>query len=323
MDEHRIIIDTDPGVDDAMAIFYALSAARIRVEALTTVYGNVDADLATTNALRLLEVAGRPEIPVARGAVRPLTSPYKGAVDFVHGTDGQGEAGLDPPKTARLAERATELIISRLRSNPGRLTLVALGPLTNLALALLEAPDIAGLARQVVIMGGNLTVPGNASVAAEANILNDPEAAEIVLTAGWPVVMVGLDVTQRIVMTPEDLERIYRIPRPEARHLARIVPYYHRFYAEEVGCNGIYVHDSSTISYLLHPEAFSLEERGVVVDTGAGIGRGRTWPIPVGDEAAGDPRLRGRPPIRYALEADARRLIEAEIAALERQPDGT
>lgn len=321
MDQRRIIIDTDPGVDDAMAIFYALSAPGLEVLGLTTVYGNVGVELAGTNAVRLLEIAGRPEIPVALGASRPMTRPYRGVVDFVHGSNGQGDAPLDPPRGRPVPERATEFLIDRLRAHPGEITLVALGPLTNLALALIEAPDIARLAREVVIMGGNLTVPGNASVAAEANILNDPEAADLVLSAGWPVVMIGLDVTHRIRMTPDDLQRIYAIPSPEGRHLAQIVPFYHRFYAQDVGCDGIYVHDSTTISYLLHPEAFTLEERGVVVDTSDGISRGKTWPVPLGDEAARDPRMQGRPPVRYALDVDARRLIEAEITALGWKPE--
>ena len=170
-------------------------------------------------------------------------------------------------------------------------------------------------------MGGNVHVGGNASTAAEANILNDPEAADIVFSAPWPVTICGLDVTHRILMTPDDLERAYRVDSPVGRHLARIVPFYHAFYEKHVGSNGIYVHDSTTISYLLHPDAFVTESHRLLVDTGSGVGRGKTWPVATRDEAG---RVAGsvtRPEITVCVDADARRVVEAEIAALERAAD--
>lgn len=303
----QIIIDTDPGIDDAMAIFYALAAPEIEVLGFTTVFGNVDSDLATLNALRLLEIAGRSDIPVARGALRPLAMPYRGPVDFVHGTDGQGNVNLPAPETSAVDRRATEFIIETLSARPGEVTIVTLGPLTNLALLLLEYPEIAGMVRGVVGMGGNLHVPGNASPAAEANILNDPEAADLVLGAPWPVTLCGLDVTHRITMTPADLDRIMRVDGAMGNHLARIVPFYRAFYEANGGSNGIYVHDSTTISYLLHPDKFTTERTPVRVDTGNGIGRGKTWPS----------RETVRPAVTVCLGAEERFLVEAEIATLE------
>jgi inosine-uridine nucleoside N-ribohydrolase len=319
MAHYNIIVDTDPGIDDAMAVFYALGSPGIEVLGLTTIFGNVGTDLATENALRLLEIADRPDIPVARGASRPLATAYRGAVEFVHGENGQGGVRLDPPKTHESSARATQFIIDTVTARPGEVTLVTLGPLTNLALALIERPEIARQVRGVVAMGGNVHVPGNASATAEANILNDPEAADIVFSAEWPVTICGLDVTHRITMSPDDLKRIYQIDSPVGRHLARIVPFYHAFYESHVGSDGIYVHDSTTISYLLHPEAFSVERVPLVVDTGHGIGRGKTWPVVLRDEAGRSDAAR-RPPVTVCLDADSRRLVESEISVLEQMP---
>lgn len=299
-----------------MAIFYALASPEIEVLGLTTVFGNVDVALGTENALRLTEIAGFPTIPVARGAARPLRGEYAGAVDFVHGKNGQGDATLIPPSRGEDPRSATEFIWETVQAYPGDVTLVTLGPLTNLALSLIERPEIAGLVKNVVTMGGNVHSLGNATTAAEANIGNDPEAADIVFSAPWDVTICGLDVTHRILMTPGDLDRIYRIDSPIGRHLAAIVPFYHRFYAEEVGCDGIYVHDSTTLSYLLHPEAFETERSALVVDTGDGVGRGKTWPVKRGDAAGRDERYRRRRPVTVCVDADSRRVIDAQIAAL-------
>ncbi|MFP4210793.1 MAG: nucleoside hydrolase [Alkalispirochaeta sp.] len=342
MTQHSIIIDTDPGIDDAMAIFYALGAPEIDVVGITTVFGNAPVETTTRNALSLLEIAGRQDIPVARGAARPLASAYRGSVDHVHGADGQGNVALPPPAIEEDPRRATEFIIDTVRKRPGEITLVTLGPLTNLALLLLERPEIARNVKGVVAMGGNLYVPGNASPAAEANTLNDPESADLVLQAPWPVTMCGLDVTHTITMTPADLDRIAGIDTPEGRHLARILPFYHAFYATHVGSNGIYVHDSTTISWLRHPDAFTVEKLPLTVETGDGVGRGKLRPFPVrtrdgggdtdegstgvtdgGVEPVAEPtagsRLPGdeRRPVTYCTGADARRLVEAEIAVLE------
>jgi len=325
MTRHSIIIDTDPGIDDAMAIFYALGAPEIDVVGITTVFGNAPVATTTRNALSLLEIAGRRDIPVARGAARPLASAYRGSVDQVHGADGQGNTALPPPDLQEDPRRATEFIIDTAASRPGEITLVTLGPLTNLALLLLERPEIARSVKAVVAMGGNLYVPGNASPAAEANILNDPESADLVLQAPWPVTMCGLDVTHRITMTPADLDRIAGIDTPRGRHLARILPFYREFYETHVGSNGIYVHDSTTISWLRHPDAFTVEELPLTVDTGDGIGRGKLWPLPEppegesggADRAAVPAPGSARRPVTYCTGVDARRVVNAEIGVLE------
>src|SRR3954470_3774154 len=236
----RIVIDTDPGIDDSMAIFYALASPELDVVGLTTVFGNAETSLCTTNALRLLEIAGRADIPVAHGADQPLAMPYRGAVAFAHGSDGQGDVFLPPPTTSPVTEDAAHFLVRTALESPGEITLVALGPLTNVALAMQLEPRFTSQLAELVLMGGNAFSGGNASPAAEANILNDPEAADIVFGADCPIVMAGLDVTEQTLMTSDDLRRVAEIDSPPARHLSAIVPYYAHFFAERLGIDGIH-----------------------------------------------------------------------------------
>ena len=177
---HRTIIDTDPGVDDSMAILLAFRSPELHVEGLTTVFGNTGTDITTANALRLVELAGKPETPVARGAEKPLLRPYIGEGWRVHGRNGLGGVDMPPAQGKPDPRRAAQFIVDMVMANPGEITLVPLAPLSNIALAVMLEPDIVKNVKQVVLMGGAATVPGNASPAAEANIRNDPEAASIV-----------------------------------------------------------------------------------------------------------------------------------------------
>jgi inosine-uridine nucleoside N-ribohydrolase len=308
----QIIIDTDPGVDDAMAIFFALRSPELEVIGLTTVFGNVHTDLATSNALRLLEIAGRADIPVARGADHPLAGPFAGPVPFVHGDDGQGNANLPPPLAQPCAQRAASFIVEQVMAAPGEITLVPIGPLTNIALALRLEPQIAANVREVVLMGGNALAPGNATPAAEANIHNDPEAADIVFGAPWPVTMVGLDVTHRVTMGPDHLERYAAADNLLARHIARIVPHYRRYFENAYGIRGIYVHDSSAIAYLIDPTLFRTERWPLRVET-QGISRGKTWP---GNGERPLPPWEGRPLVTCCVEVDGARLVDLELGRL-------
>ena len=277
MTARKILIDTDPGIDDAMAIFYSLASPEFDVVGLTTIFGNAHTATCTTNALTLLEIAGRTDIPVARGAARPLAMDYRGPVTFVHGTDGQGDVNLPPPATKPVAVDAARFIIDTVMAAPGEITLVPLGPLTNIAMALILEPDLPKHLAGIVLMGGAAFVGGNASPAAEANILNDPEAADLVFGADCPIVMLGLDVTEQTVMSDAALTTIATFDNPQARHIARIVPFYREFYRSRLGLDGIVVHDSSTISYLLAPQHFTTVAYPIRVDTGHGVGRGKTW----------------------------------------------
>lgn len=308
----KIIIDTDPGVDDTMAIFFALRSPELDVIGLTTIFGNVHTTLATTNALRLLEIAERTDIPVAKGADNPLAGQYKGPVPFVHGDDGQGNIHLPPPITQPIRQTAAEFIIEQIMSAPGEITLAPVGPLTNIALALRLEPRIVQNVKQVVLMGGNALVPGNSTPAAEANIHNDPEAADIVFGAGWPIIMVGLDVTHTVRMSPEHLHRYAQTNNPLAQHIAHIIPHYAAYFERDLGIQGIYVHDSSAIAYLIDPTLFKTENWPIRVET-QGLSRGKTWPNIRNREAL---EWLGRPPVTVCVEADSERIVDLELQRL-------
>lgn len=317
----KIILDTDPGMDDTMAIFLALASPELDVIGLTTIFGNVRTNLATTNALRLLEIAGRTEIPVAKGANDPLTRPFAGPVPFVHGEDGQGNVELPPPTTQAVRETAAAFMVRQVMAYPGEITLVPIGPLTNLALALRLEPGIVEQVREVVLMGGNALVPGNASPAAEANILNDPEAADVVLGAAWPVTMVGLDVTHQVHMTPDQIARLGQTASPMAQHIAKILPFYQSFFETAYShwkLQGIYVHDSSAIAYLIDPTLFEVKQWPIRVET-EGLGRGKTWPaIP----SSSDPDAqvpepwRDRPLVNVCMGVEGTRVVELTLSRL-------
>lgn len=306
----RIILDTDPGIDDAMALYCALRSPEVEVVALTTVFGNGGVDLTTTNALRLLEIAGRTDIPVARGAAGPLTGVYRGGAEVVHGRDGQGDIFLSAPTTRAVDRDAPDYIVERVLAEPGAITLVAIGPLTNVALALRREPRIAGLVHRVVLMGGNAFVSGNITPAAEANIYNDAQAADEVFAAGWPVTMIGLDVTHRTIMSATELGRYSRANNPMAQHIARIAPFYLDFTRGNDGLDGIYVHDSTAIAYLICPEAFTLQRHRIRVET-EGFARGKTWPARIG--VYGSEAWAGRPEVHVAVAVDGARTVAMEL----------
>lgn len=314
----KVIIDTDPGIDDAMAIFYALSSPEIGVVGLTSVFGNAHTEITTLNALHLLQIADRDDIPVAAGTDRPLVSDYRGPADFVHGSDGQGNVftveSRPEHSTKPIEKRAPEFIIDMVRRHPGEITLVPLGPLTNVAMAMLLEPGFEKNLAEIVLMGGNAFVPGNATPTAEANIVNDPEAADIVFGAACPITMCGLDVTERILMTGEDLDRIAHPNTPRARYLASIVPFYRDFYRKWLKVDGIYVHDSTTISWLLHPEIFETVRYPIRVDTSNGLSRGKTWPSR--GTSAGEEPWQDRPAVTICTGADSRKAVTYELERL-------
>ncbi len=194
---HKIILDTDPGIDDAMAIFTAMAHPDIELLGLTTVFGNVSAELALQNGLRLTEMAGV-SIPVCKGCTVPRNERVLSYPDFVHGTDGFGNLNLPAPSGKASELDSADFIIETVKKHPNAVTIVAVGPLANLALAIERAPEILPLVKEVVLMGGSAFTDGNVSPVAEANIFSDPHSADLVMGAEWPVVMVGLDVTHEV-----------------------------------------------------------------------------------------------------------------------------
>jgi len=261
----RIILDTDPGIDDALAIFLALASPEVQLEAITTVSGNVHVDLTTRNTLSLLELAGRADIPVARGCTRPLLrQPVEAA--YVHGSNGLGEVELPTPRTSVVAQHATELIIEKILQAPGEITLVAIGPLTNVALALRREPRIAQAVREVVIMGGALRVPGNTTPAAEFNILADPHAAHMTFHGGWPIRLVSLDVTNRTPLHREQVVQLAHNGHAVTRCMEQMIDYYFDVFAPAYGVTAFAMHDPLCLAAAFQPEWITWEPAYVDVE---------------------------------------------------------
>ncbi len=276
----KAIYDTDPGVDDAMALYFALAHPGIDVVGITTTFGNVSVEQAATNALYLTAIAGK-KVPVTKGVKSPWVKPGEAPPDFIHGADGLGNLSrrvathnvLDPRSSA-------QFIVDMARANPGEITLVAVGPLGNLSLALKLDPELPKLLREVIIMGGTVDEPGNVSPVAEANIWNDPHAADHVFTAGWKLTMVGLDVTHRVVaeltLFKKFAEHHSHIATDTLHHA---VAFYANFYSglhPHLAANpGCFAHDLLAFIYLVSPELFKLE-RGCVRVVTDGIAQGQT-----------------------------------------------
>ncbi|MEZ5243994.1 MAG: nucleoside hydrolase [Acidimicrobiales bacterium] len=311
----RVLIDTDPGVDDAMAIIMALASPELDVVGLTTIFGNAATHVTTRNALTLVDVAGRPDIPVAAGASAPIAGTYLGPVPVVHGDNGLGDAVLPTPAGSIVAEPAADFIHTVAATDPGAVTLLALGPLTNLALALDRHPELPGLVHEVVVMGGNALVPGNATPVAEANINNDPEAADRVFGAPWKVTMVGLDVTHQVNMGGAAIERIAAGTSAGARLLAGAMPHYRRFYETRNGIDGIFVHDPSTVAFLLDPDAFTTHAWPLRVETES-FSRGKTWPNMGDTDDETPPAWKNRPPVHVCTAVDGPRVVDLVVERL-------
>lgn len=278
--KHFVIYDTDPGVDDAMALYYALAHPAIELLGITTSFGNVTAPQATANALYLTQLAGR-NIPVAQGAKQPLAKHAEAPPDFIHGSDGLGNLPSRAAATGQADPRsAAQFIVDMARQHPGQITLVPVGPLTNMALALQLEPKLPQLLKQVVLMGGSIAEHGNVSPVAEANIWCDPHAADAVLTAGFKLTMVGLDVTYRVLLPISMFEKIAAKHRHAATDtLLHAVKFYSAFYqsrfAHMKDFNGCYGHDVLALICLTNPELFGYES-GPTRVVAEGIAQGHT-----------------------------------------------
>lgn len=271
----KIILDTDPGIDDAMAILFAEASPAIELLGITTVFGNATIEDGTRNALWIKERFGMQAI-IAKGADRPLRRPPVGATTVVHGEHGLGDVTAGEVQGSADPRPAWQFIVDSLKAAPGEITLVTIGPLTNLALALEQAPEITGLVKQVVVMGGAFGVNGhrgNVTPYAEANIHDDPEAADQVFTADWPVVIIGLDVTQQSVFSGAYLDALRDDAGEVGQFLWDVSRFYLRFYSARIGMDGCHVHDPSAIAYVINPALFTLREGAVrVVTDGPAIG---------------------------------------------------
>src|SRR3984885_13031799 len=276
----RMILDVDTGIDDAMAILYALARPGISLEALTTTFGNTDVDTATRNTLSILELAGRDDIPVARGPGRSLLKPFVKGADHVHGANGLGDVALPEPTGRAIAESAPDLIIRMVRENPGEITLCPVGPVTNVALALAKAPEIARLVRKVVIMGSTIFHPGIHGPTApmvDANFANDPEAAHIVLRSGADITLVGMDVTMRTLFSTKMIDEVAREGDQAAKTLMRMTEFYLKAYKGMYpGIEGCGLHDPLAVAVAEDPSLARTERMFVDVELHGELTRGQT-----------------------------------------------
>ena len=275
----RVIIDTDPGIDDAAAILFALHSRVLQVEAVTTVFGNVEVEQATRNALTILDVAGRAGIPVHAGSARPLTREPNYA-KYIHGDNGLGNIAAGSPSTRPASTGAVDAMISRIMAAPGEITLIALGPLTNVAVALAAEPRMARNVRRLILMGGAVLTWGNVTPAASANLYNDPEAARIVYRSGATLVQVGLDVCRPTVITREHLDRIWKSDTPASRFLMAITPFIQEAYRargiNSLGDGGVQYNDVVCMAYVIQPDLFTTRHLPVDIETRGELTAGRT-----------------------------------------------
>jgi pyrimidine-specific ribonucleoside hydrolase len=273
-----VILDCDPGHDDALAIALACASPELEVLGITTVAGNAPLELTTRNARRVLALLGREDIPLAAGADRPLLQqPW--VPSHVHGASGLDGADLPEPSVPLRPDSALELQLGLLRGSPVPVTLVPTGPLTNIALLLRAVPTIRDRIAAISLMGGSLGV-GNTTASAEFNIWHDPEAAAIVFESGIPILMAGLDVTHQALVLPGDVERLEALGTRTGRVFADLMRFFGRHHADQYGWAGPPVHDAVAVAVLVAPWLLERRPLFVAVQTGDGLTRGRT----VGDE---------------------------------------
>ena len=270
----RVIIDTDPGVDDAFALLLAMRSPELKIEAITPVAGNVPLDLTLPNALRLVEIAGRTDIPVAAGARTPLMRRLVTAT-YAHGENGLGGAVFPAPTTKPVAEPAAEYIRHIVRKYPHEVTLITLGPLTNIATALNGDPELAGMVRGLTMMGGSLS-GGNITPAAEFNIYVDPEAARIVFQSGIPITMVGLDVTRKTSLTDDHIRTLEAAQNPVSQAAATIGRNAIAHNRERGFLVGPNMHDSLAVAAFLDPTILKWQDYYVDVETTGELTAGET-----------------------------------------------
>lgn len=268
-----VILDMDPGHDDAVSLLLALASPELEVLGVTAVFGNVGLERTTRNALVTRELAGS-AVPVYVGADRPLVDPRISA-ELVHGASGLDGPELPTPTRGPEAEHAVDFIIRQVRERPGEVTLVPSGPLTNVALALRLAPDIAPLIRRVVWMGGS-TDTGNWTPAAEFNALADPHAAQVVFTSGVPLTMIGLNASHQAIAHGARVAAFRDLGTPVGDFVALLLAFFAEHHRERYGWDGGALHDPLTVAWLLRPELFGTRPMHVELDLTDGPSRGRT-----------------------------------------------
>ncbi|MDL4814814.1 nucleoside hydrolase [Actinomadura opuntiae] len=311
------LFDCDTGIDDAMTLLYLASLVRAGEAELVgvgTVHGNIDPLTGALNTLRVLEAAGvkagEQGVPVAVGAARPMAQDVHYALDW-HGTDGLGDTHLPEPSGRPVAESAAAQIVRLARERPGELTLLATGPLTNLGAALLLDAELPSLVREVVVMGGAFGHPGNITTHAEANVWHDPEAADLVFAADWPVVLVPLDATHPTAVHDDWLDRLAAHGSPVAAFAARILEFYADAYTPTLRRRGAVIHDALAAMLAVDPGLGEYVQRPVRVELRGELTRGTTvW------DARSLPAEDTRRPVKVAVGSDVAAFQERLLAAL-------
>jgi inosine-uridine nucleoside N-ribohydrolase len=300
-DKLKLIIDSDPGIDDALALTLALQYPGFEIMRITTTFGNADLEQATQNALRIIELSGQ-SIPVYKGAGKPSVVEADAPTDIMHGEDGLGNTHLPIPLGHAESLPAAQFLVDMARQYPGQITVVALGRLTNLAQAIKQDPNFAKNIQQVVLVGGTLHTPGNISPVAEANIAGDPHAADIVFTAPWQVSMVGLDVTTKVRVDDKMLTRIKARNQRFGEFVYATTRYYAGIYPQQQSKGGFYVYAPSAMVYLIEPELFKIQKGPVRVVTD-GIAIGQTIMAAEGNQAK-LPSWKDQPMVTAAIDID-------------------
>ncbi|NOZ71714.1 MAG: nucleoside hydrolase [Chloroflexi bacterium] len=305
----RILIDTDPGIDDATAILLALASPELTLEGLTVVHGNCSADQGVINALSILELAQAGHVPVAKGCDRPLVQPSLLAPE-THGNTGLGYAQLPPPATQPITQHAVDFLIEHIMAAPAEITVVAIGPLTNLALALRKQPRLVQAVKDVIIMGGAIRHEGNTTPLAEFNTYVDPHAAHIVFHSGMPLTLVPLDVTYQCILLAQDVARLQAIDSPVPPFIADATRFYREFHDEYQQIEGCIINDPLALALTFAPHLCDYEELYVDVDISGGVSMGKTF--------ADFYHMTGRPPnMKVALGVRARKFIDLFVERME------
>lgn len=303
MTPKKIIIDTDPGIDDALAIILALaSPEEVTLEGLTTVHGNCNVNQGTINALSILELSQASHIPVAKGCSLPLVQPSLLAPE-THGDEGIGYAHLPAPITAPVKQHAVNFLIDKVLESPGEITIVPIGPLTNIALAIRLEPRFAEAVKELVIMGGAIRHEGNTTPLAEFNTYVDPHAAHIVYHAGIPITLVPLDVTYDCILTPSDINRLQEMNSPLAKFIVDATRFYVEFHDEYQKIDGCVINDPLALALVFAPQLVDTQSLYVDVDISGGVSMGKTF--------ADFYNMENKPSnMNVALQVNARNFIE-------------
>jgi purine nucleosidase len=272
----RILIDTDPGIDDSLAILLALASPELSLEGLSVVHGNCSLEQATANGLSILELASASHIPLAMGCELPLVQPSLLAPE-THGNTGLGYAKLPEPQARPIRQHGCDFLIEKIMSNPGEITLVAIGPLTNVALAMRQEPRIVTALKELIIMGGAIRHEGNTTALAEFNTYVDPHAAHIVYQAGIPTILVPLDVSYQCVLTKPDVDRLLQIDSPLTRFIADATRFYMEFHDEYQGVEGCVINDPLALALTFAPELCDYQNLPVNVDISSSVSLGKTF----------------------------------------------